>query len=60
MFAAVEARGIVTTKDLSPRFKRCCSHEKEIVATVNCLYEMYRQDEYWQNQVSEGRCLAID
>ena len=60
MFAAAEARGVVTSKDMPASFKRRCSHEKEMVATVNCLYEMYRQGAYWQNQVAEGRRLTID
>lgn len=60
MFAAAEARGVVTSKDVPTALKRRCSHEKEMVATVNCLYEMYRQGEYWQGQVAAGRRLTID
>ncbi|MEG0874358.1 MAG: stage II sporulation protein E [Clostridiales bacterium] len=59
MFAVVEAKGVLYAKDVPESFRKRCSHRKEIVASVNCLYEMYKKNVFWQQQTASGRYLAI-
>lgn len=57
MFAIVESKGVLLSKDVPNSFKKRCSHRKEIVATVNCLYEMYRKNEYLRQQSRQSKSL---
>lgn len=59
MFAAVEAKGVIHGKDAPETFKKRCSHRKEIVASINCLYEMYKKGLFWQRQNMSSRFLAM-
>ncbi len=59
MFAVVEAKGALFSKDAPETFKRRCSHRKEIIASINCLYEMYKRNDFWRLQTATGRHLAI-
>lgn len=59
MFAAVERSGVVTTKDAPKAFVRRCTHHKEMVATINCLAELYQKSDYWQRQIDSSRTLAM-
>ncbi len=60
MFAATEANGVITTKDIPKTFKKRCSHLKEMTATINCLFEMYEKGSYWQKQIAGSRYLAFN
>lgn len=59
MFASVEARGVLYSRDAPETFKKRCSHRKEIVASINCLYEMYKSNAFYQHQTMSGRSLAL-
>ena len=59
IFALADANDGVTVKDLPSSFRRKCCHYKEMTAAVNCLYELYRKNEYWQIQVAGSRSLAL-
>lgn len=59
VFALAEANDGITVKDLPETFRRKCCHYKEMTAAVNCLYELYRKNEFWQKQVVGSRGLAL-
>ena len=59
VFALAEANDGITVKDLPESFRRKCCHHKEMTAAVNCLYELYRKNEFWQKQVVGSRGLAL-
>lgn len=59
VFALADANDGITVKDLPEDFRRKCCHYKEITAAVNCLYELYRKNEFWQKQVIGSRSLAL-
>lgn len=59
IFALADANDGVTVKELPSSFRRKCCHYKEMIAAVNCLYELYRKNEYWQQQVVGSRALAL-
>ncbi|MDO4542408.1 MAG: SpoIIE family protein phosphatase, partial [Bacillota bacterium] len=59
MFAAVEAKGVVGSKDIPDGLKKRCSRRKEIAASVNCLYEMYKKNDFWRQQTMSSRSLAL-
>lgn len=59
IFALAEANDGLTVKDLPSDFRRKCCHHRELTAAVNCLYELYRKNEYWQEQVILSRDLAL-
>lgn len=58
-FAVADANDGITGKDLPAEFRRRCCHYKEMVMAVNCLYELYRKNEYWQRQISAGQTLSL-
>lgn len=60
IFALADANDGVSAKELPPSFRRKCCHYKEMTAAVNCLYELYRKNEYWQQQVVGSRSLALN
>jgi len=57
LFKTVEERGRAYTKDVPEAFRKRCSHLKELLAIINCLYEMYARSNYWQMQREESRSL---
>lgn len=57
LFKAVEDNGCATAKDVPEGFRKRCSHLKELVAVVNCLYEMYARNNYWKTQMDNSRRL---
>lgn len=59
VFALADANDGITAKDLPETFRRKCCHSKEMVTAVNCLYELFRKNEYWQRQVDASRTLAV-
>ncbi len=59
VFALADTNDGITTKDLPETFRRKCCHSKEMVTAVNCLYELFRKNEYWQRQVDASRTLAV-
>lgn len=59
IFALAEANDGITVKDLPESFRRKCCHYKEMTAAVNCLCELYRKNDYWQQQIIGSRSLAL-
>lgn len=60
LFATVESNGSVSIKDIPPPLSKRCSHLKEMVATVNCLFELYQKNSYWQWQMKNTRSLVAN
>jgi len=50
LFTMAENNGAAYIKDAPENFQKRCSHLKELVAAVNCLYELYCRTNYWQTQ----------
>lgn len=59
IFALSDANDGITVKELPEGFRRRCCHYKEMTAAVNCLCELYRKNEYWQQQIIGSRSLAL-
>ncbi len=57
LFKAAEEHGAAAMNDVPENFKKRCPHMKELLATINCLYEMYCQNNYWQAQRQSSRSL---
>ena len=57
LFSAVEEKGKATIYDVPENFKKRCPHLKELLAIINCLYEMYCRSNYWQLQRQNSRRL---
>ncbi len=55
LFNVAEQKGFADVKDVPGNFARRCPHLRELVATVNCLYELYCQNNYWQLQQASNR-----
>ncbi|MGI5824215.1 MAG: stage II sporulation protein E [Bacillota bacterium] len=50
LFNTSEKKGIAGVSDASENFQKRCPHIRELVATVNCLYELYKQNNFWKSQ----------
>lgn len=50
LFNKAEKNGIIHTGDASENFQKRCPHIRELIATVNCLYELYKQNHFWKTQ----------
>jgi len=50
LFRQAENSGAAEVKDAPEAFARRCPHLRELVASVNCLYELYCRSNYWQEQ----------
>lgn len=55
LFAVAESKGFAEVKDMPENFAKRCPHLRELVATINCLYELYCQSNYWQQQKTGSR-----
>lgn len=55
LFNIAEQKGSAAVQDVPENFSRRCPHLRELVATVNCLYELYCQSNYWQMQRTGSR-----
>lgn len=55
LFAVAETKGFAEVKDMPENFAKRCPHLRELVATINCLYELYCQSNYWQQQKTGSR-----
>ncbi len=50
LFEAVQENGMAELKDAPENFTKRCPHIKELVAIVNCLFDMQCRSNYWQLQ----------
>lgn len=55
LFNVAEEKGFAESKDAPLNFQKRCPHIQELVATINCLYELYCQNNYWQSQRAGSR-----
>lgn len=55
LFNIAEQKGFADIKDMPENFAKRCPHMRELVATINCLYELYCQSNYWQQQKNGSR-----
>lgn len=60
LFAKVESNGYAVTKDIPVVLQKRCAHASEMLATVNCLYELYKKTNYWQQQMGNTRNLVAN
>lgn len=57
LFKAVEEQGAAVMKDVPENFRKRCPHLKELLAVVNCLYELYVRSNYWNTLRENSRRL---
>ena len=57
LFDRVKENGLVSMMDAPENFTKRCPHVKELLAIVNCLYDLYRRSTYWQVQRASSRSL---
>lgn len=57
LFEAVRVNGMADVKDAPDNFTRRCPHIKELIAIVNCLFDLYCRTNYWQQQRISSRNL---
>lgn len=50
LFNVSEKNGIANVGDATETFQKRCPHIRELVATINCLYELYKQNNFWKTQ----------
>ena len=57
LFESVRDHGLADYKDAPDNFTRRCPHIGELIAIVNCLYDLYCRSNYWQQQRISSRKL---
>lgn len=50
LFESVRENGAAEVKDAPENFAKRCPHIKELIATVNCLFDMQCRNNYWRMQ----------
>ncbi|MGI6065080.1 MAG: stage II sporulation protein E [Bacillota bacterium] len=60
LFSIIETNGAASLKDMPQSLRKRCSHAKEMLATVNCLYELYKKNTFWQRQMVSTRSLVAN
>lgn len=59
LFRQVEEKGTAQEKDAPENFAKRCPHLKELIAMVNCLYDLQCRNNYWQREkASSSRLLS--
>jgi stage II sporulation protein E len=58
LFCQAESAGQISYEDLSPALKKKCLHGRELVTTVNYLFDNLRINEYWSEKMGESRELV--
>ena len=57
LFESVRDHGLADVKDAPDNFTRRCPHIGELIAIVNCLYDLYCRSNYWRQQRISSRKL---
>jgi len=60
LFTIIETNGFAGIKDIPPTLRKRCSHAREMLAAVNCLYELYQKNYYWQRYKENTRSLVAN
>jgi stage II sporulation protein E len=55
LFATIEVAGRVTADHISPDIQKRCVRLKELAVTVNCLFDLYKSNHFWERKVAESR-----
>ncbi len=58
IFTLAEAGGQVTYEQCPSAFKQRCCHGRELISTVNYLFDNLRVNEYWSGKIDESRDLV--
>lgn len=58
LFCLAERAGQINYEDLPATLKRKCIHARELVTTVNYLFDNLRVNEYWSEKMDESRELV--
>ncbi len=58
LFCQAESAGQLNYEDMSPSLKKKCLHGRELVTTVNYLFDNLRINEYWSEKMGESRQLV--
>lgn len=58
LFNQAEEDGQINYEKCSPAFKHKCIHGRELVSTVNYLFDNLRMNEYWSGKIDESRDLV--
>ncbi|MGI6685095.1 MAG: stage II sporulation protein E [Bacillota bacterium] len=60
LFTIIETNGFAGVKDMPSTLRKRCSHAREMLAAVNCLYELYQKNYYWQRYKENTRSLVAN
>ena len=60
LFSLVETSGRVEERDLPAILQRRCSRPKEMAITVNCLFDLYRLNQFWAKRLGESRQIVSE
>ncbi|MDO4581197.1 MAG: stage II sporulation protein E [Bacillota bacterium] len=60
LFEVVQLHGAADIKDAPDNFVKRCPHIRELLAIVNCLYDLHCRSSYWQAQRSGSRQLIAN
>lgn len=58
IFTMAEAEGQVNYEKCPTAFKHRCIHGRELISTVNYLFDNLRVNEYWSGKIGESRDLV--
>jgi stage II sporulation protein E len=60
LLANVETYGKLNIDDLPTGMKKRCARLKEMTITLNCLYDNFKMNNYWQQKLLESRQLVSE
>lgn len=58
LFSIIEREGQLSYDDCPPAFKRKCVNGRELITTINYLFDNLRVNEYWSEKMDESRELV--
>lgn len=58
LFALVEVNGLLTAEKVGGNISKRCVRLKELITVVNCLYETFQLNRYWESRIKESRELV--
>lgn len=60
LFTTIEQNGAVSVKDMPATLRKRCSHAQEMLTAINCLFELYQKNHYWQLHMENTRSLMAN
>ncbi len=58
LFSIIEREGQLNYEECPTAFKRRCVHGRELITTINYLFDNLRVNEYWSEKMDESRELV--